>query len=152
MIHMSRILSRLLLVPLFLIVATAIAEEKDPSGTVAVETTSVAAGVGVQWGDGTLTFKGEKYPFSLQGVQLLDVGYAKVSAEGKVYGLSKLSDFEGVYAAAEAGVAVGSGPATVTMRNPNGVTIYLNAVQEGAKLTLAAEGVEIKLKEKGAAS
>lgn len=34
----------------------------------------------------------------------------------------------------------------VRVRNSNGVTIYLNAVSVGEKLTLVAEGVEIKFK------
>jgi outer membrane immunogenic protein len=74
------------------------------------------------------------------------VGYSQVSAEGTVSNLTKLSDFEGVYAAAVAGTAAGSGPATVPMKNPNGVTIALHAVQEGGQLTLAAGGVNIALK------
>jgi hypothetical protein len=118
----------------------------DASGTVSIQTTSVAAGVGVQWGEGILTYKGKKYSFSLQGLDLVGVGYAQVSARGTVSNLTKLSDFEGVYAAAEAAASAGSGPATITMKNPNGVTITINAVQEGVQLKLAAGGVNVDLK------
>jgi len=72
---------------------------------VVITATSVAAGVGFQWGKGILTVKGNKYPFSLQGLQIVGVGYAKVQAVGTVYGLHRLKDFEGVYAAAEVGGA-----------------------------------------------
>ena len=116
------------------------------SGQVSIQSTSVAAGVGVQWGDGTLVYNGKRYPFSLQGLELVGVGYAEVKADGTVSNLTQLSDFNGVYASAEAGAAAGSGPSTVTMKNPNGVVITLHALQEGAKLTLAAGGVNIKLK------
>jgi len=119
----------------------------DHSATVSIQTTSVAAGVGVQWGDGTLTYKGKKYPFSLQGLDIVGLGYAQVTAKGTVANLTKLADFEGVYAAAEAAAAAGSGPATITMKNPNGVTVMLHAVQKGAQLKLAAGGVNIDLKE-----
>lgn len=147
MLDMYRTLPRLLLVALLLLgVTTVIAADKATSGTVVIKSTSVAAGIGVQWGDGILTLEGKQYPFSLQGLQAVGVGYTEVTAEGTVSGLTKLSDFEGVYAAAEAGAAAGSGPSTITMRNPNGVTIALNAVQEGVNLTLAAGGTEIKLK------
>lgn len=122
--------------------------ENTPSGTVSIQSTSVAAGVGVEWGNGTLTYQGKKYPFSLQGLEVVGVGYAKVNAKGRVYNLTKLSDFEGVYAAAEAGVAAGSGPDTVTMKNPNGAVMTLHAVQKGVKLTLAAGGVNVALKQK----
>lgn len=118
-----------------------------PSGTVSLRTTSIAAGVGVQWGDGTLTYNGKRYLFSVEGLEVVGVGYAEVKAAGSVYNLAKLSDFEGVYASAEASATAGSGPATVTMKNPNGVTIMLHAVQEGVQLTLAAGGVNIDLKE-----
>jgi len=118
----------------------------DHTATVSIQTTSVAAGVGVQWGDGIMTYKGKKYSFSLQGLDLVGVGYAQVSAEGTISNLTKLSDFEGVYAAAEAGAAAGSGPATITMKNPNGVVITLHAVQQGAQLKLAAGGVNIEFK------
>lgn len=116
------------------------------AGTVAIQTTSIAAGVGVQWGEGTLVYNGKKHPFSLQGLDIVGVGYAQVKAEGTVSNLTKLSDFEGVYVAAEVGAAVGSGPSTVTMKNPHGVTLTLHAVQEGAQLKLAAGGVNVDLK------
>jgi hypothetical protein len=32
---------------------------ESPSGTVSIETTSVAAGIGVEWGDGTLSRRGQ---------------------------------------------------------------------------------------------
>jgi hypothetical protein len=116
------------------------------SGQVSIQSTSVAAGVGVQWGDGTLIYNGKPDSFSLQGLEVVGLGYAEVKADGTVSNLTQLSDFNGVCASAEAGAAVGSGPATVTMKNPNGVVITLHALQEGAKLTLAAGGVNIKLK------
>ncbi len=82
----------------------------------------------------------------LQGLQVLGVGYARVTAEGMVYGLQSIEEFEGVYAAVEASAAAGSGPSAVVMQNPHDVAIYLHATQEGVQFTLAAGGVEIKLK------
>jgi hypothetical protein len=119
-----------------------------PSGTVSLQSTSVAAGVGVQWGDGFLEYNGKKYPFSLQGLEVIGVGYSEVKAEGIVYNLAKIEDFEGVYASAEANATAGSSSSTVSMKNPHGVVISLQALQEGAKLTLAAGGVNIDLKNK----
>ncbi|HXG21631.1 MAG TPA: hypothetical protein VNN62_21465 [Methylomirabilota bacterium] len=116
------------------------------SGSVSIESTSVAAGVGVQWGDGILTYNGKQYPFSLQGLDVMGVGYSEIKAEGTVSHLTRLSDFEGVYASAEAGAVAGSGSSSVTMQNPHGVVISLHALQEGAKLTLAAGGVNIEFK------
>jgi len=138
------VLATLLFLPLRFAPSAAAADTQ--SGRVSVQSTSIAAGVGVQWGEGTLTYNGEKYPFSLEGLEVVGVGFSEVKAEGTVSNLTKLTDFEGVYASAEAGVTAGSGPATITLRNPHGVTITLHAVQEGVKLTLAAGGVNIDLK------
>ena len=88
-----------------------LAAAADSTATVTIQTTSVAVGVGVQWGEGTLTYKGKKHSFSLQGLDLVGVGYAQVTARGTVSNITKLSDFEGVYVAAEAAASAGSGPA-----------------------------------------
>src|SRR5919198_296326 len=119
---------------------------EPPSGTVSLRSTSVAAGVGVQWGDGILTYQGRTYPFSVQGLEVIGLGYAEITAEGTVYNLTRLEDFAGVYASGEASATAGSGAATVTMKKPNGVVLTLRTLQEGAKLTLAAGGVNIAFK------
>ena len=70
----------------FLVMAvatTAVAAEKaTPSGKVTIESTSIAAGIGVSWGDGKLTFKGKTYPFSIDGLSLVDWGISKAQATG----------------------------------------------------------------------
>jgi hypothetical protein len=135
-----------LVVSLSWTIASPAVAETASSGTVSIQSTSVAVGVGVQWGDGILTYNGKQYPFSLQGLDVIGVGYSEIKAEGTVSNLTRLSDFEGVYASAEAGAVAGSGSSSVTMQNPHGVVISLHALQEGAKLTLAAGGVNIELK------
>ncbi len=73
---------------------------------------------------------------------------SKVNAEGKIYHLNKLSDFDGTYITGDAGVAIGGGgPGVIAMRNPHGVIIELPSVRQGAKLTIGAQGVEIALKQ-----
>jgi hypothetical protein len=146
MFHADRTMISLAGIVLTFWLAAAAPAADTPSGTVSLQSTSVAAGVGVQWGDGSLTYNGKKYPFSVQGLEVVGVGYAEIKAEGTVYNLTNLSDFEGVYASGEASAMAGSGAATVTMKNPNGVVISLRTLQEGAKLTLAAGGVNIALK------
>ena len=123
----------------------ATADDK-PSGTVTIESKSVAVGVGVSWGDGKLRYKGKTYAFSVKGLSVVDLGVSKVSAKGKVFHLNKVEDFSGNYAAAQAGAAVGGGMSTVALKNQNGVVMELTSTQTGVKLTLAGEGIEIKLK------
>jgi hypothetical protein len=123
----------------------ATADEK-PSGTVTMESKSVALVVGVTWGDGKLSYKGKTYPFTVKGLSVVDLGVSKVSARGKVYHLQKVDDFSGTYAAAQAGAAVGGGMSVVALKNQNGVVMELSSTETGVKLTLAGEGIEIKLK------
>jgi hypothetical protein len=113
---------------------------------VTIESKSVALGVGVSWGDGKLRYKGKTYSFSVKGLSVVDLGVSKVSAKGKVYHLDKAEDFSGTYAAAQAGAAVGGGMSAVALKNENGVVMELTSTQTGVKLTLAGEGIEMKLK------
>lgn len=119
------------------------AEEK-PSGTVTIESTSIALGIGVTWGEGELTYEGKVYKFSVNGLSVVDLGLSSVTATGKVYHLKKLEDFPGNFVAGQAGAALGGGVSGTHMQNQNGVIMNLSATQTGAKLTLAAEGVQIK--------
>ena len=122
------------------------AADDKPSGTVTIESKSVALGVGVSWGDGKLSYQGKTHTFSVKGLSVVDVGVSKVSARGKVFNLKKFADFAGTYAAAQAGAAVGGGMSVVALRNQNGVVLELTSTQTGVKFTLAGEGIEVKLK------
>jgi hypothetical protein len=124
----------------------AAAAQDQPPCTVTIESTSVALGVGVSWGDGVLSCGGTTRHFSVRGLSVVDLGVAKVSARGKVSNLKKVDDFAGTYAAAQAGAAVGGGMSAVVLRNQNGVVLELTSTQTGVKLTLAGEGIEVKLK------
>jgi hypothetical protein len=149
MIHKSRTgLWLALILTVFVVTAISATEDEKPSGTVSIESTAVAVGVGVNWGDGILILNdGRRYRFSLKGLEVGSLGAAKIHADGKVYALKQVSDFEGTYAAGEASIAVGVGPGAVAMRNQHGVIIQLASAQQGAKLTVAAQGVEIQLKQ-----
>ncbi len=123
-----------------------LASADEPSATVTIESTSVAIGIGVQWGHGTLKFQGKEYKFSVNGLSVIDLGVSSISATGKVYNLKKLSDFAGTYTAAEAGIAVGAGVGAASMRNQNGVDMNLTSTKTGIKFKLAPEGLKIELK------
>ncbi len=122
------------------------AEAPLPSGTVQMSSSAVAVGVGVTWGDGTLNYHGQTYTFSVNGLSVVDLGIATVTASGEVSNLNKVEDFSGNYAAGEAGIAVAGGPSDVVMKNENGVVLHLHGTQQGVRLTLAAQGVSLKLK------
>jgi hypothetical protein len=131
---------------LLMVSALAFAQDGPPSGKVWVESTSVALGVGVSWGDGKLTFQGKDHVFSVKGLSVIDLGVSKVTATGEVFNLKKLSDLDGNYVAGKAGAAVGGGAGAVIMQNQNGVVMRLTGTGQGVQLTVAAAGVDVKLK------
>jgi hypothetical protein len=139
-------ITRVMVVGILVAATFAVAQEGAPSGKVTVESKSVAIGVGVSWGDGVLTFQGKDHKFSVNGLSVVDLGVAKVSATGEVFNLKKLSDFSGNYVAGEAGAAVGGGAGAITLKNQKGVVMRLTGTGTGVKFTLAGKGVDVKLK------
>ena len=106
----------------------------------------MAIGIGVSWGDGSLTYGGKTYAFSADGLSVADLGASSITTSGEVFNLKKLEDFNGNYVAGEAGIAIAGGPTDTIMKNQNGVVLRLHGTQKGARITLAAEGVKLKLK------
>jgi hypothetical protein len=116
------------------------------SGTVTLESTSIAIGVGVSWGDGVLEYRGQKYPFTVKGLSVMDLGVSKVTARGVVENLNKLEDFDGNFILAAVGASVGGGEGVAGLKNQNGVEMALTATGQGIRLALAKGGVDVKLK------
>ena len=134
----------------FLVMAAATtagaAEKATPSGKVTMQSTSIAVGIGVTWGDGKLTFKGKDYPFSIDGLTLVDWGISKAQAEGEVYNLTDPAKLGGTYLAAEAGLTLAGGMGGMVLRNQDNVVLHLRSVSQGARLQLGTSGLTIKMK------
>lgn len=116
-----------------------------PSGTVSIDLTSVAVGVGTSWGSGVLRYQGKTYRFKVSGLTVGDLGYSTISAVGNVYYLNNPSDLSGNYAAVGAGVTVAGGGGGVSMKNQKGVQIELYTVQQGLQLTIGPQGFKIEM-------
>jgi hypothetical protein len=125
---------------------TAARAEDTPDATIKLSGGSVAVGIGYSWGGGTLTYKGKTYKVEVKGLSVGDVGASQVEASGNVYHLAKLADFDGNYTAAAAGATVAGGASATAMKNQNGVVINLVSTTQGLKFTLAAAGVDLKIK------
>ena len=147
---MSKVLTVSRLALFFMVMALAsnavAAEKATPSGKLTMESKSIAAGIGITWGDGKLSFKGKEYPFSIDGLTLVDFGISKASATGEVYNLTDSAKFAGTYVAAEAGLTLAGGMGGMVLRNANGVVIHLRSVSQGAQLQLGTSGLMIKMK------
>ena len=84
MVRMKRTLLGLLLMLLLVGGGTqVVAQSARPEGRVALESTSIAAGVGVDWGDGTLRFDGQDYKFSVSGLSLARLGNLEDQCSGQ---------------------------------------------------------------------
>ena len=126
---------------------TAYVSAGTPDAVIELSGGSVAAGVGFSWGSGTLIYQGKRYPVKISGFSLASVGVTEYAAAGTVSGLKTPRDINGVYAAAAAGGTLGGGAGASAMTNQSGVTIQMTSTSEGLNLTLATEGVKIRLAE-----
>ena len=144
---MTRTWSKAAVAAVFAITSTfALAADSAPDATMEFSGGSVAVGVGVSWGKGTLHYQGKAYPFRLDGLRIADVGAQGIKGTGEIYHLAKVEDFNGTYGAATAGATLATkGQDATTMKNSSGVVIRLRSATEGLELTAALGGVAIQL-------
>ncbi len=145
--RVNRILLCLAMVALLLVPVTPAAAQQQyyPIGSVSIDMTSLAVGVGYSSGSGVLRFHGRRYLFKIDGLSVGNVGFASISAVGNVYHMTSASQFAGNYAAVGAGVALAGGTAGLKMQNQNGVIINLYAVQQGVQLNIGPQGFNITM-------
>jgi hypothetical protein len=89
-------------------------------------------------GSGILKYQGNSYQFNVGGLGVGGIGISKIEAKGEVYGLQRLRDFDGAYAQARYGFALGTASAgDLWLQNRKGVVMHLKAKREGLMLSLA---------------
>jgi hypothetical protein len=144
--RMNRILLCLAMVALLLVPVTGTAQQQYyPIGSVSIDMTSIAAGVGYSSGSGVLRFHGRRYLFKIDGLSLGNVGIASINAVGNVYNMNSVNQFAGNYAAVGAGITLAGGASGLKMQNQNGVIINLYAVQQGVQLNIGPQGFNITM-------
>jgi hypothetical protein len=144
---MRRMIGVVTVIALGLCLTIARAEDKVPDATLRLSGGSVAAGIGVSWGSGTLSYKGKEYPVDVKGLSVGDVGVTKIEASGKVFNLKSVDDFNGNYTAAGAGLTAAGGAGGAVMKNQSGVTVELISTTQGVKVAIGAAGVDMKIKQ-----
>jgi hypothetical protein len=123
--------------------------EEKPTATFKMESTSIAAGVGVTWGEGVLTFEGKDYPFTVKGLSVVNLGIAKVTTVGDVFRLKKVEDFEGTFAEGAVAASFFSGRAGGrTLANDHGVYMSMRSLESGVQLKFAPGGITFTLVKK----
>lgn len=134
-----------LLIPLLSMTNIASAENVQPSGTLSIEETQFALGIGGELGGGKLSFGSDQHDFKIGGFQVGSVGIEKTSASGSVYYLNDIADFSGTYFAIEGGLTIGGGVGGTWMKNDKGVTIHLVTTSEGVEVQVGTKGVTISM-------
>lgn len=120
---------------------------EKPSARVVIDQVQVAFIVSGNAGGGRLMFKGKTYPFSIGGLGLAGIGASKLHATGTVYRLKNVRDFEGAYAQASYGAAVGNvGTGELLLQNDKGVYMRLRAQKKGLALSLGGDAVVVGFK------
>jgi lipid-binding SYLF domain-containing protein len=117
------------------------------TGQVSVVFTKGGFIVGVGGGEGVLTFRRKRYPFTVSGMSVgFTIGASTTKLVGRAVNLDSPASFEGSYSAIGAGGAVAAGAAGVQLQNANGVILQLSGPKVGAEVSAAVGGVTIRLK------
>lgn len=138
-------------VSILLLARTPAAPAEAPDGTVRITSRTVAPAIGLEWGEGILTYRGQDYPFTFRAGGLsrdVDAKITTVELSGQVFNLKKLEDFNGSYQTVEIEGSVSGAGTRARIKNQNGVVVNLASTVEGRKFNLTREGLDVKLKEK----
>jgi hypothetical protein len=133
----------LALAAVLLVSFSALAQEKN---RINFTIKSVAAGVGVSWGDGFLIFQDKTIPIKVKGFSVVTAGISSTNIVGDVLNLKEPADIAGEYRTLEAGAAVGVGVGRIRAKNDKGVILELDAESKGVKVDLSAGSFTIALK------
>lgn len=103
--------------------------------------------IGGSGGGGTLEFNGRTYDLSVGGLDYgLVFGGSKTVLRGRVRNIRRPSDVAGVYGAAGAGLAVGTGARAIVLTNQKGAILELSGRQTGLIANADLSGLAITLK------
>ncbi len=103
--------------------------------------------IGGSGGGGVLNFHGRSYSLSAGGLDYgLVFGGSKTVLRGRVSNIYRPSDVAGVYGAAGAGLAVGSGARAIVLTNQKGAVLELSGQQVGLMANVDLSGLAITLR------
>ena len=102
--------------------------------------------IGGSGGSGILKFRGRTYGLSTGGLDYgLVFGGSKTVLRGRVSNIYRPSDVAGVYGAAGAGLAVGTGARAIVLTNQKGAVLELSGRQVGLLANADLSGLAITL-------
>jgi hypothetical protein len=121
------------------------AQGQSQTGSVRVKVVRVGLLVGGGGGNGTLTYRGRVYPFTVGGLGMGTFGASSADLTGRAYNLRRASDIVGAYASVGAGVTLAGGVRAVRLQNSNGIVLELRGVQRGLEVAASITGMTIAM-------
>ena len=130
----------------FLVSAGLATPSQAETGAVSVVFTKGGFIIGVGGGQGVLTFRGKKYPFTVSGMSVgFTIGASTTKFVGRALNLRSPGDLAGSYAVGGAGGALAAGAGAVQLQNANGVILQLSGPKIGVEASAAVGGVTITM-------
>lgn len=117
------------------------------NGTISFRVFKAGFVIGGSGGDGTLTFRGKRYRLSIGGISYgFTFGASETRFHGTVSNINRASDVAGVYAAGNAGAALGAGAQAIVLTNPKGAVLTLTGRSVGAIVSADLNGLAITVR------
>jgi hypothetical protein len=133
-------------IALIALLAVGIQHARADSGKIVLTVYKAGWIIGGSGGHGTLTFRGRTYSLSVGGIDYgLVFGGSKTVLRGRVKNISRASDVAGVYGAAGAGLALGSGARAIVLANQKGAVLELEGRQVGLLANVDLSGLAITM-------
>ncbi|MEI6160294.1 MAG: hypothetical protein WCP77_10695 [Roseococcus sp.] len=101
----------------------------------------------VAWGSGTITYRGRTHRFRVRGLGAGGVGMARIRAMGRVYNMTSLDQFPGLYGQARAGLVAPGAQLRggLWMQNTSGVRMNLVPNRTGLAAQVGADGLLVEM-------
>ncbi len=116
-------------------------------GSIAFNVVKAGFVIGGSGGSGTFNFHGRTYPISIGGLSYgFTFGASDTRFRGTVSNIRRPSDVAGVYAAANAGAAVGVGAQAIILTNQNGAVLTLSGRSVGAIVSADLNGLAVSIR------
>jgi hypothetical protein len=117
------------------------------SGSISFSVVKAGFVIGGSGGSGTLTFHDKRYPVSIGGISYgFTFGASETRFHGTVSNIRRPSDVAGVYAAGNAGAAIGRGGQAIVLTNQKGAVLALTGRSVGAIVSADLNGLVITVK------
>jgi hypothetical protein len=129
---------------LLMAAASPLSRAQMPDATLELSAGADSVGLGYTWARGTLRYRGQSYPFRLNGLSVVDMN-VPLEAIGVVPHLARLEDFDGTYNEVEVDAELAAEGCNRAIENQHGVLIGLQSTTQGLQFEPSLLGVSIGL-------